>query len=59
MSLRNFKSVQKIQNVVMIYFALPETSLWGDQISVTIPVADAQRLLENLQATLHPKSARR
>jgi len=57
MALRNFKTVQKIRNVMMIYFTLPDTSGWGDVMSVTIPVADAQRLLDNLQATLHPKSA--
>jgi hypothetical protein len=57
MSLRNFKSVHKIQDVMMIYFTQVGSSPWGDQISVTIPVADAQRLLEKLQATLHPNGA--
>jgi hypothetical protein len=57
MSLRNFKTVQKIRNVMVIYFTQPDTLGWGDVMSVTIPVADAQKLLDNLQTTLHPKSA--
>jgi hypothetical protein len=30
MSLRNFKSVQKIQNVVLIYLVEPTTTEWDD-----------------------------
>lgn len=60
MSLRNFKSVQKIQNVMMIYFTQPTASAaWDDTMSITIPAAEAQKLLEHLQAALHPKSARK
>jgi len=52
-SVRNFKSAQKMQNVVMLYFSQPASS-WGDSImSVTIPVAEAKRLLDHLQAALN------
>jgi len=42
-----------MQNVVMLYFSQPASS-WGDSImSVTIPVAEAKRLLDHLQAALN------
>jgi hypothetical protein len=55
MSIRNFKSGQKIQNVVMIHFTIPNASEWGDTMSVTIPVADAKKLVHTIQDALHPK----
>lgn len=57
MSLRNFKSVQKMQDVIMIHFTIPNASEWGDTMSVTIPVADAKKLVDMVQAALQPKGA--
>jgi len=54
MSHWTFKNVQKAQNVVIIYFNDTNQPLWGGTMSVTIPAADAQKLLTNLQALLHP-----
>ncbi len=59
MSLGNVKSVQKIQNVIMIHFTQPDTSPWGDTTSVTFPVTDAKKLLDKIQKALHPKAANR
>jgi len=37
---------------VVLYFSTP-TSQWGETTSVTIPAADAQKLLRKLEETLH------
>jgi hypothetical protein len=54
MSAWKFKAVQKAQNVVTLYFNDASHAEWGDTMSVTIPAADAQKLLAKLQSTLHP-----
>jgi hypothetical protein len=52
MSTRNFKDLHKANDVVVLYFSTP-TSQWGETTSVTIPAADAQKLLRKLEETLH------
>ena len=54
MSSWKFKSLQKAQDVIIIYFTETDDPLWANTRSVTIPVGDADKLLKNLQATLHP-----
>lgn len=49
-----FKSLQKAQDVIIIYFTETGNPLWANTHSVTIPVEDADKLLKKLQATLHP-----
>jgi hypothetical protein len=53
MSTRNFKDVQKVRDVMVLYFSTPD-SQWGETMSVTIPAADAQKLLRKLEEALHP-----
>ena len=55
MSSWKFKNVQKAQDVVILYFTDSSGTLWADTRSVTISVADAQKLADKLQATLHPR----
>lgn len=53
-----FKNVQKAQDVVILYFTdTTSGALWADTRSVTIPIADAQKLLTKLQGIL-PSSSR-
>ena len=52
MSTRNFKDIQKAKDVVVLYFSTP-ASQWGETTSVTIPAADAQKLLRKLEQALH------
>ena len=54
MSAWKFKMVQKAQNVVILHFNDSSHEEWGDTMSVTIPSADAQKLLTKLQTALHP-----
>ena len=54
MSMRNFKDLHKAKDVVVLYFSTP-ASQWGETTSVTIPAADAQKLLHKLQQTLQAK----
>jgi hypothetical protein len=49
-----FKSLQKAQDVIIIYFTETANPLWANIRSVTIPVGDAETLLKKLQAALHP-----
>lgn len=48
-----FKDVQKAQYTVTLYFSDSSHPPWGDTMSVTIPAADAAKLLASLQAALH------
>jgi hypothetical protein len=54
MSSWKFKSLQKAQDVIIIYFTETDDPPWANTRSVTIPVGDAEKLLKKLQATLHP-----
>ena len=54
MSSWKFKSLQKAQDVLIMYFIETDNPLWANTRSVTIPVHDAQTLLKKLQAALHP-----
>lgn len=54
MSRWQFKNVQKAQTEVILYFSDTTQPLWGSTMSVTIPIADAQKLLTKLDAILHP-----
>jgi phosphotransferase system HPr-like phosphotransfer protein len=51
MSTRNFKDLHKANDVVVLYFSTP-ASQWGETVSVTIPAADAQKLLRKLEETV-------
>lgn len=55
MSTRTFKDIQKAKDVVVLYFGTP-ASQWDETMSVTMAAADAQRLLRELERTLHPAS---
>jgi hypothetical protein len=50
-----FKTAHKAQNLVTLYFNDTSRTLWGDTMSVTIPAADAEKLLAKLQAELHAR----
>jgi hypothetical protein len=54
MSSWKFKSLQKAQDVIIIYFTETDDPLWANTRSVTIPVGDADKLLKKLHDTLHP-----
>jgi hypothetical protein len=54
MSRWQFNNVQKAKDEVILYFNDTTQPLWGSTMSVTIPAADAQKLLTRLQAILHP-----
>ena len=56
MSAWKFKNVQKTHNVVTLHFSDASHSEWGDTMSVTIPAADAQKLLAKLHSALRPNS---
>jgi hypothetical protein len=53
MSAWKFKNVQKAPNAVILHFNDASHSEWGDTMSVTLPAADAHKLLAKLQSTLH------
>jgi hypothetical protein len=57
MSAWKFKTVQKVQSVVILYFNDASHEEWGDTMSVTLPTSDAQKLLAKLQTALHPHGA--
>ena len=48
-----FKTVQKAHDMVTLHFNDTSRTLWGDTMSVTIPVGDAEKLLAKLQLELH------
>ena len=56
MSAWKFKNLTKAHDVVIFYFMDTNGPFWADTSSVTLPVADAQKLCEKLHATLHPRS---
>jgi len=47
-----FKTVQKAHDFVTLHFNDTSHATWGDTMSVTIPQADAEKLLAKLQAEL-------
>jgi len=55
MSAWKFHSAKKALQVVTLYFSDSSRSVWGDTMSITIPATEAQKLLNSLQSTLHPK----
>lgn len=57
MSAWKFKDVQKTQDALTLHFSDSAHPPWGDTMSVTIPAADAAKLLARLQAMLHPGGA--
>lgn len=54
MSSWKFKDIRETQDVVILSFNDSAHPPWGDEMSVTIPVAEATKLLAKLEATLHP-----
>jgi hypothetical protein len=52
MSTRNFKDIQKADDHLVLYFSTP-ASQWGETVSITMPLAESQKLLRKLQETLH------
>ncbi len=52
MSHWQFKTVQKAQDAVLLYFNDTDVPLWGSTMSVTISAADAEKLLTRLQEAL-------
>lgn len=54
-----FKTVEKAHEAVILHFNDTSHATWGDTMSVTIPEADAERLLAKLQAELHNRQRAR
>jgi len=54
MSVWKFKDVQKTQDVLILHFSDSSHPPWGDTMSVTVPAAEAVKLLAKLEQTLHP-----
>jgi hypothetical protein len=57
MSAWKFRDVQKTQDALILHFSDSSHPPWEDTRSVTIPAADAAKLLAKLQAILHPGAA--
>ena len=55
MSAWKFKTVEKAHHMVILHFSDSSRLEWGDTMSVTIPPADAQKLLSQLETALHPR----
>ena len=53
MSVWKFKDVQKAEDAVILHFADSSHPPWGDTMSVTVPAAEAAKLLAKLETTLH------
>ena len=53
MSVWKFKEDQKTQDSVILHFSDSSHPPWGDTMSVTIPPAEAAKLLAKLETTLH------
>jgi len=58
MSAWKFKTVEKAHQMVILHFNDSTRSEWGDTMSVTLPPADAEKLLAKLQSALHPNGDR-
>ncbi|HWU54060.1 MAG TPA: hypothetical protein VN175_01080 [Rhizomicrobium sp.] len=56
MSAWKFKDAQKTHDALILHFSDLAHPPWGDTMSVTIPAADAAKLMARLQAILHPAS---